>query len=233
MTTPMEEKSEPQYFHPHVEHDRGNSDEDGTFVGDDSTRNNSDQHPDHYYPQMHPLDTSHLTVGHDDHFLRPESIIASPSASRLQASRLDDDLAMLQIERQISAQEEAKSTDGRSLHRSRSRHQEPVDEFDAATEPLHAQASMYKPPENPTTTFAKIFKKVHNSSWVIRYLTYIVPVVLIILVPLLLGALLFTDASVGGVEMVWFCIWLEIVWLTLWAGRVSDPLHVRASSNPR
>ena len=27
-------------------------------------------------------------------------------------------------------------------------------------------------------------------------------------------------SSVGGVQMVWFCIWLEIVWLTLWAGRI-------------
>ncbi|KAL1636873.1 hypothetical protein SLS56_000967 [Neofusicoccum ribis] len=218
MTTPIDEKSEPRYHQPHAEAERS-SDEDGTVIGDDSTRNNSDQHNNHPH-QMHPLDTNHLAPEPDNNFLRPDSAITSPSASREQASRLDDDLQMLQIERQISAQEEAKSTDGRSLHRSRSRHQEPIDEFDAATEPLHAQASMYKPPENPTTNFAKFFKKVHNSSWVIRYLTYIVPVVCIILIPLLLGALLFTRASVGGVELVWFCIWLEIIWLTLWAGRV-------------
>lgn len=43
---------------------------------------------------------------------------------------------------------------------------------------------------------------------------------LILLIPLLLGALLFTNATVGGVELVWFMIWLEIVWLTLWAGRL-------------
>ncbi|KAL1651403.1 hypothetical protein SLS58_000743 [Diplodia intermedia] len=211
MTSPVDEKAEPRYYHPHA-----SDEEDHTVIGDDSTRNNSDQ--DHRY--VDPLDTTHLSVHNDPSFLRAPNGITSPSASREQASRLDDDLQMLQIERQVSAVEEAKSTDGRSMHRSRSRHQEPVDEFDAATEPIHAQASMYKPPENPTTTFAKFFKKVHNSSWVIRYLTYIVPVVCIILVPLLLGALLFTETAVGGVELVWFCIWLEIVWLTLWAGRV-------------
>ncbi|KAK7729612.1 hypothetical protein SLS57_002100 [Botryosphaeria dothidea] len=217
MTTPIDEKTEPRYYHPQVENERS-SDEEHTVIGDDSTRNNSDQNHNHAGP--HPLDTNHLAVGPDPNLLRPESAITSPTASREQASRLDDDLQVLQIERQISAQEEAKSIDERSMHRSRSRHQEPVDEFDAATNPLHAQASMYKPPENPTTNFAKFFKKIHNSSWVIRYLTYIVPVVCIILIPLLLGALVFTDASVGGVELVWFCIWLEIIWLTLWAGRV-------------
>ncbi|EKG21791.1 Mechanosensitive ion channel MscS [Macrophomina phaseolina MS6] len=218
MTTPIDEKAEPRYYHPHVENERS-SEEEHTVIGDDSTRNNSDQNQ-HAHLNPHPIDTNHLSVDHDHNYLRPDSAITSPSASRAQASQLEDDLQMLQIERQISAQEEARSTDGRSMHRSRSRHQEPVDEFDAATNPLHAQASMYKPPENPTTNFAKFFKKIHNSSWVVRYLTYIVPVVCIILIPLLLGALLFEDASVGGVELVWFCIWLEIFWLTLWAGRV-------------
>ncbi|KAK0661052.1 putative MscS family protein [Lasiodiplodia hormozganensis] len=215
MTTPIDEKAEPRYYRPHVENARLSDEEDHTVIGEDSTRNNSDQ--DHH---VDPLDTTHLSATNESNYLRPPSGVTSPSATREQASRLDDDLQMLQIERQISAAEEAKSNDGRSMHRSRSRHQEPVDEFDAATEPIHTQASMYKPPENPTTSFAKFFKKIHNSSWVIRYLTYIVPVVCIILIPLLLGALLFTDASVGGVKLVWFCIWLEIVWLTLWAGRV-------------
>lgn len=216
MTTPIDEKAEPRYYRPHVENARLSDEEDHTVIGEDSTRNNSDQ--DHH---VDPLDTTHLSVTNESNYLRPPSGVTSPSATREQASRLDDDLQMLQIERQISAAEEAKSNDGRSMHRSRSRHQEPVDEFDAATEPIHTQASMYKPPENPTTSFAKLIKKIHNSSWVIRYLTYIVPVVCIILIPLLLGALVFTDASVGGVKLVWFCIWLEIVWLTLWAGRVS------------
>jgi hypothetical protein len=31
----------------------------------------------------------------------------------------------------------------------------------------------------------------------------------------------FPNASVGGVELLWFSIWLMIIWLTLWAGRVS------------
>lgn len=66
-----------------------------------------------------------------------------------------------------------------------------------------------------------IMVKVHESSVIIRYFTYIIPLCLILLVPLLLGALLFKDSSVGDVYLMWFMVWLEIVWLSLWAGRVS------------
>ena len=53
------------------------------------------------------------------------------------------------------------------------------------------------------------------------------PVALILLIPLLLGALLFKDATVGGVDLMWFMVWLEVVWLSLWGGRVKKlPNHV-------
>lgn len=53
------------------------------------------------------------------------------------------------------------------------------------------------------------------------------PVALILLIPLLLGALLFKDATVGGVDLMWFMVWLEVVWLSLWGGRVNKlPNHV-------
>lgn len=163
---------------------------------------------------------SHLTV--DTVHLGPAGSIHSPTQTREQASRLNDDLALLQIERQISNAEglERGQSTTRSMRKTRSRREEPEDEFDTATNPLHERAAIYKPPENPSTKFSRFFKKVHNSSWIVRYFTYITPLVLIILIPLLLGALLFKEASVGGVKLVWFCIWLMIVWLTLWAGRL-------------
>lgn len=148
----------------------------------------------------------------------------SPSQTREQASRLNDDLTVLQIEQGLSAQDAVQRNQSlnRSMTRQRSRREDLVDDFDAATNPLHEQAAKYKPPENPTTSFSKFFKKVHNSSWLVRYFTYITPMVLLILVPLLVGALAFPNASVGGVKLVWFSVWLMIVWLTLWLGRVSS-----------
>lgn len=46
---------------------------------------------------------------------------------------------------------------------------------------------------------------------------------ILLLVPVLLAVFVYKDdsqKSVGGVELFWFGIWLEIVWLTLWAGRI-------------
>lgn len=163
------------------------------------------------------VDTSHAIDEHES-----INVLRTPSARREQATRLEDDLMLLQAERVASRSTQgAEHGEHASLGRSRSRRTETVDEFDEATNPLHEKAAVYKPPERPNTKLSAIVKKIHQSSFIVRYFTYIVPVVLILLIPLLVGALRFKTANVGGVELMWFSIWLEIVWLTLWAGRVS------------
>lgn len=158
----------------------------------------------------------------------------SPSQNREEMHRLEDDLRMFQVEQQISeiaaAEEKHAKADGdtierttthASFHRERSNNRD-IDEFDEATNPVHETAKAYRPPAHPTTALAKFIKIMHKKSFLIRYFTYITPVVLIILIPLLIGAVLpaAQNLNVGGVKMLWFCIWLEIVWLTLWAGRL-------------
>ncbi|EXJ73973.1 uncharacterized protein A1O5_02267 [Cladophialophora psammophila CBS 110553] len=148
----------------------------------------------------------------------------TPSKAREEAHRLEDELAVQRAER-LTSIEERQSEGGRNstqLHRSRSRAPEPLDEFDTATNPIHERAAIYKPPENPSTKIAKFFKYIHHSSFVIRYFTYIVPVFALLLIPILVGAFLpaAEHASVGGVDLIWFGVWLEIIWLTLWAGRI-------------
>ncbi|KAJ5183892.1 hypothetical protein N7492_001508 [Penicillium capsulatum] len=147
--------------------------------------------------------------------------MSTPSARREQATRLEDDLLLLQAERVVSRSTQ-NDTEGErnSISRTRSRRSEAVDEFDEATNPLHEKAAVYTPPESPNTKLSAFVKRLHQSSFIVRYLTYIVPLVLLLLIPLLVGALKFTDTSVGGVKLMWFSIWLEIVWLTLWAGRI-------------
>ncbi|KAF2705107.1 hypothetical protein K504DRAFT_506577 [Pleomassaria siparia CBS 279.74] len=233
MSSPVNPRTEPFPDHnPSTAPHQRSSDEDGTFIGDDLSLQDPYQASLGANPEASTTAAStsgiggrrrgfsHLSLQTDA--MDPSMSMKSPSQTREQASRLDDDLAMLQVERQISNQDslDRAQSQNRSLRKQRTRHEDPIDEFDAATNPLHEKTALYKPPEKPSTSLSKFFKKVHGSSFLVRYFVYITPLVLVILIPLLLGALLFKHASVAGVEMVWFCIWLEIVWLTLWAGRI-------------
>ncbi|KAF9883880.1 hypothetical protein FE257_002724 [Aspergillus nanangensis] len=212
MSSPVDERPAPKST---AEKKKSHSDDispasdEGTYVNDGSN-----------------MGSSHLRIDttHEDD---ARYALRSPSAKREQRMRLDDDLAVLEAERVASRstqnennENEKDGGDAGSISRVRSRRSQIVDEFDEATNPLHEKAAVYNPPENPNTSVAKFIKKLHESSFVVRYLTYILPVVIILLVPLLVGALAYPNASVGGVELLWFSVWLEIVWLTLWAGRV-------------
>ncbi|KAL4758530.1 Mechanosensitive ion channel family [Aspergillus foveolatus] len=233
MTTPVNEVPESSY--PAAERRRrSDSDSSPTVDGNAYVHDESQPHDGAYAGAQY---GSHLQV--DTTFQDFDKTSRSPSAAREQAMRLEDDLAVLEAERVASrsthgTEKDARSGDVHSLTRSRSRRAEDVDEFDEATNPLHEKAAVYNPPENPSTGVSKFIKRVHESSFIVRYFTYIVPLVLILLIPLLVGALAYPDASVGGVELLWFSVWLEIVWLTLWAGRIvakllPTPVNIFAS----
>ena len=255
MTTPADDRPEPTYTHhtftettngrtsndrppslpsynvnnrqrSSMSQERKSSDEEGTVVGE----NGYDGNQENVHPGRQRAG-SHLTVKTEYPPVDPMSHALSPSQNREQARRLDDDLAMLKAERQVSRIEEEQlsrsrsrgedAADGEPMYRSRSRKRDDmVDEFDIATNPVHEKTQVYKPIEHPASAFGKFVKTVHQSNVLVRWVTYIAPLVLILLIPLLLGALLFERAVVGGVKMSWFMIWLEIVWLTLWAGRL-------------
>ncbi|KAF1346888.1 Mechanosensitive ion channel-domain-containing protein [Delphinella strobiligena] len=212
--TPLNEKED--HAQDHDPHQNDYQDYQNQAHAHDQAQN--DPHP---FPRVR-RQGSHLTATTINE--RGSRGISSPSQTREASSRLDDDLEMLKIERHISRiaeereEEDATSTVGRS----RSRRDDTVDEFDIATNPIHEKTAIYKPPAHPVGKFSKMIKKIHQSSFLVRYVTYITPVVLILLIPLLIGALVnpVTSASVGGVQLLWFMIWLEIVWLTLWAGRL-------------
>lgn len=213
-TDPPNSSHSAQNTHNNQTNDRRSSDEDGTLQGQDNDE----------------MDRNHLRVTTSyvdgpDFLDRENRSPMSLSQQREQSRRLDDDLEMLRAERVVSNAEKT-SDDGmgrsKSMARSRSRTAvEPVDDFDVDTTPLHEKTKIYKPPAHPTTKIAKVFKKIHNSIFLVRWFFYITPITLLLLIPTLFGLLLFDTATVGDVELFWFGIWLEIVWLTLWLGRVS------------
>lgn len=238
MSTPNDERPEPTYHQPsyhlpayNVNPHNGerSSDEEGTVVNDhhhgyNHSYHDEDDHDNRSESRPHRMG-EHLTVdtANDPRYHPTMRDITSPSQTRELANRLDDDLELLKIERQISQEADTVKDGASHMGRARSRRDETIDEFDIATNPIHEQTALYKPPADPVGKFSQLIKTIHQSSFLVRYLTYILPVVLILLIPLLIGALVSpaTSAVVGGVELMWFMIWLEIVWLTLWAGRVS------------
>ncbi|KAK3713463.1 hypothetical protein LTR37_008421 [Vermiconidia calcicola] len=205
------------------------SDEEGTVVGEFDQVHYGPNGKENAPPQWQRAN-SHLTVDTEHDRGDPLRSMASPSTNREMAHRLDDDIAMAKIERHVDIMNEEEDdtmsrskSRGESLHRAKTRRREEhLDEFDIATNPVHEQTQVYKPVEHPTSRFGQLLKRIHSSNWVIRWFTYIMPLALILLIPLLVGALVFRqrDLAVGGVYLMWFMIWLEIVWLTLWAGRI-------------
>lgn len=201
MSTPIHELPQP---HLAPQNPLINSDDEGTLSGEYDRRNRSTANDAQSYVSRR----------------------VSQSQSREEQHRLGDDLAMLQAEKSVSNAQSfdkmgAKLTKSLSMRRSRSR-PEPVDQFDVNTNPIHEKTAAFKPPENPSGNFARAFKRIHESSFLIRYFSYIMPLVTLLLIPLLIGALVLKRANVGGVRLMWFSVWLEIVWLTLWGGRVNS-----------
>jgi hypothetical protein len=144
--------------------------------------------------------------------------LRSPSANREEETRFHDALAVERAERITSSD----SRQPAELHRSRSRAPEPLDEFDTATNPVHERTAIYNAPEDPTTKISQFFKNLHHKSLLLRYIFYVVPIGVILLTPILIGkyAPVASSADVGGVALLWFGVWLEIVWLSLWAARL-------------
>ncbi|KAL8721056.1 MAG: hypothetical protein Q9181_007789 [Wetmoreana brouardii] len=74
--------------------------------------------------------------------------------------------------------------------------------------------------EDTLTQMGKIYDKILNFSVVTRYFLYVLPLALIIAIPIIVGATAKPEQSLGGVRIVWFFSWVEIVWLSLWVSKL-------------
>ncbi|KAI2470841.1 hypothetical protein F4781DRAFT_159604 [Annulohypoxylon bovei var. microspora] len=143
----------------------------------------------------------------------------SKTESREQNTRFLDDLTVVQAEQHITQQE---SADLRRAH-SKTRSHEIVKE-DVFNQPAQAPTTVGLAPEPPTRV-NKALLGIKKLPRVVRYFLYSLPVTTILLVPVLLGGLLPQESQAviggpGGVQLMWFGIWLEVVWLSLWAARI-------------
>ncbi|OTA98423.1 hypothetical protein M426DRAFT_69837 [Hypoxylon sp. CI-4A] len=145
----------------------------------------------------------------------------SETESRNQSTRLVDDLTLLQAEQAVSHRE---SVDLQRSH-SRARSHEPVKE-DVFNQPAQTPTIATATATEPPSRFNKALVRIKKLPRMVRYFMYCIPVTIILLIPILLGIFLPKDrqsviGGPGGEELLWFGIWLEVIWLSLWAARIA------------
>ncbi|KAI9847033.1 MAG: hypothetical protein M1838_001073 [Thelocarpon superellum] len=74
--------------------------------------------------------------------------------------------------------------------------------------------------EQVMTRMGQFYDRILNFSLVTRYFIYVLPLALAIAVPIVIGATAAPRALIGGVRIVWFFTWIEIIWLSLWVSKL-------------
>ncbi|KAJ4256644.1 hypothetical protein NW762_008740 [Fusarium torreyae] len=147
--------------------------------------------------------------------------IRSPIAQRADASRLDDNIELLRIERAVSAD----ARDDASHVRKRAHNVEPEDAFNA---PIPSETFHTEKKPDPDASLLKFWMFLRKFPRFVRYIVYLIPGAALLLIPVLLGALALKSngkrRDVNGVDLMWFGIWLEIVWGVLWVSRMITSL---------
>ncbi|KAI5198983.1 hypothetical protein AUEXF2481DRAFT_3351 [Aureobasidium subglaciale EXF-2481] len=78
----------------------------------------------------------------------------------------------------------------------------------------------YDGEEDTLNRMGRIYNKILNFSIITRYFVYVSPLALCIAIPIIVGATAAPNAKIGGVPIVWFFTWIEIVWLSLWGSKI-------------
>jgi len=75
--------------------------------------------------------------------------------------------------------------------------------------------------QDTLTNMGKIYTKILNFSVITRYFLYILPLAVVISIPIIIGATAATNATLGGVRIVWFFSWALCVWVSLWVSKLA------------
>ncbi|KAG6066718.1 hypothetical protein E4U32_005517 [Claviceps aff. humidiphila group G2b] len=173
-------------------------------------------------PSLHTLNTLHAN---DSHGIEMTGM--TPTLNRAETSRLTDDLELLRAERYISHQEQEAAAAAAWTHsKTRAHNVEPDDAFNPTT---HKEETAKKKKKNEEAALYKTWLFLKKFPRFVRYIVYLFPGAALLLIPVILGAVSFKDdehlvGGPGGVELMWFGIWLEIVWASLWVSRMITSL---------
>lgn len=66
----------------------------------------------------------------------------------------------------------------------------------------------------------RFYDKVYHFSVITRYMLFVAPLAILIAVPIVIGATVAQPATIGGVRIVWFFTWIEVIWVSLWVSKL-------------
>lgn len=141
---------------------------------------------------------------------------------RAEANRLEDDLELLRAERFISHQEHQEE---RNRSHPRRHNTELEDTFNPGA-PVDQKPVKRRDEDAALYKFWLFLRKFPRF---IRYFVYLIPGACLLLIPVMLGLFAIDEEThpvggEGGPYLMWFGIWLEIVWGSLWVSRMITSL---------
>ncbi|PKS08030.1 hypothetical protein jhhlp_006642 [Lomentospora prolificans] len=139
--------------------------------------------------------------------------------TRDQDTLLLDEVELQRAERLVSTREHDLTTRGTKL---RTNESDDGDDVNFAPPETRTRVPETKKTDAPLYRFWLRLKKFPRF---IRFFLYLIPGALLLLIPVLIGLYVVTPGSSavggeGGVYLMWFGIWLEIVWCSLWVSRM-------------
>ncbi|KAK8214227.1 serine/threonine protein kinase [Phyllosticta capitalensis] len=74
--------------------------------------------------------------------------------------------------------------------------------------------------EDYVNRMGRIYYAILNFSIITRYFLYVAPLAICIAIPIIVGATVAQNAKIGGVRIVWFFTWIEVVWCSIWVAKI-------------
>lgn len=172
-----------------------------------------------------------------------EPFPASPVDTRDQDTELFDEEELHRAERLVSTREHVNLVSRKTKTKVPPTVEESDHEEHFAPEPK----TKTRVDTNNDSSFYHFLLRLKKFPRFVRYFVYLVPGAMILLAPILVDRFAFKPGTTpvggpGGVDLLWFGIWLEIVWCTLWATRMVTSImphmfrglaHMFGSNNPR
>ncbi|KAK9372097.1 Mechanosensitive ion channel-domain-containing protein [Lipomyces chichibuensis] len=153
----------------------------------------------------------------DEHIVHiPPSPVRSHAASRMSELAPQHSRAASSMEERTSSDDPDDEDGYFGIHRPQSIRQKGrrrLRNYSAGESGLYSEGGSL-------TWLGRVYEAVWSFSLVTRYMIYIFPLGLILSIPIFVGAFGATDASLGGVRIVWIFVWVEIVWVSMWIAKL-------------